>query len=103
MANIHGHILPKKLDIVVPVKSTIKENKLLSLMVDFDVLSSLDLKQLVISNFQNPEFESTSDACIFTRSGKSYNYEDHYYQCLTCDMNNAWDGIQGYINEIQGP
>ena len=93
MANIHGHILPKKLDIVVPVKSTIKENKLLSLMVDFDVLSSLDLKQLVISNFQNPEFESTSDACIFTRSGKSYNYEDHYCQCLTCDMNNAWDSI----------
>ena len=93
LANIYGHILPKKLDIVVPVKSTIKENKLLSLMVDFDVLSSLDLKQLVISNFQNPEFESTSDACIFTRSGKSYNHEDHYYQCLTCDMNNAWDSI----------
>lgn len=40
LANIHGHILPKKLDIGVPVKSTINENKLLSLMVNFDVLNS---------------------------------------------------------------
>ena len=40
MANIHGHILPKKLNIGVPV--------------DFDVLNSLDLKQLVLSNCQTP-------------------------------------------------
>ena len=40
LANIHGHILPKKLDIGVPV--------------DFDVLNSLDLKQLVLSNCQTP-------------------------------------------------
>ena len=70
LANIHGHILPKKLDIVVPVKSTIKENKLLSLMVDFDVLNSLDLKQLVISNYQKPEFESNVNFCDCGEKGK---------------------------------
>ena len=97
LANIHGHILPKKLDIGVPVKSTIKENKLLSLMVNFDVLNSLDLKQLVLSNCKKPKLESTSDACTFTKSGKSYDHEDHYYQCITCDMNSyhTWNGIQG--------
>ena len=85
LANIHGHILPKKLDIGVPVNSTIKENKLLSLMVNFDVLNSLDLKQLVLSNCQKPELEPTSDPCTFIESGMNHR-EDHYYQCLTCDM-----------------
>jgi hypothetical protein len=89
LANIHGHILPKKLDIRVPVKSTVKENKLLSLMVDFGALNSLGLKQLVLSNCQKPEVESTSDGCTFTKSGKSYDHEDHYYQCITCDMSNT--------------
>ena len=100
LANIHGHILPKKLDIGVPVKSTIKENKLLSLMVNFDVLNSIDLKQIVLSNCQKPELEPTSDPCTFIESGKSYDREDHYYQCLTCDMKNTWDGIQGYGHSI---
>ena len=103
LANIHGHILPKKLDIGVPVKSTVRENKLLSLMVDFSALNSLEVKQLVLSNCQKSELESTSDACTFTKSGKSYDHEDHYYQCLTCDMNNTWDGIQGYGHSICSP
>jgi hypothetical protein len=99
LANIHGHILPKKLDIGVPVNSTIKENELFSLMVNFDVLNSLYLKQLVLSNCQKLELEPTSDPCTFIESGMNHR-EDHYYQCLTCDMKNTWDGIQGYGHSI---
>ena len=104
LANIHGNILPKKLDIGVPVKSTIKENELLSLMVNIDpVLNSFALKQLVLSNCQKPEVESTSDSCTFTKSGKSYVHKDHYYKCLTCDMKNTWNEIQGFHQSICSP
>ena len=27
-----------------------------------------------------------SEVCSFTKTGKTYNHEDHYYQCDTCDM-----------------
>ena len=90
ITNIHGCILPRKLDIGTPVKSTIKKN-------------NIDLKQLVLFNCQMPEFESTLDACTFAKTGKSYDHEDHYYQCLTCDMNNIWDGIRRGGHSICSP
>ena len=68
LANIQGHILPKKLDIGVPVKSNIKEDSL----VDFNVLNSSDLNKLVLSNCQKPEFESKLNICDSSKKGKLF-------------------------------
>ena len=37
---------------------------------------------------------ATLNDCTFTKTGKNYHVDD-YFQCLTCDMTNSWDGIQG--------
>ena len=37
---------------------------------------------------------ATLNDCTFTQTGKNYHVDD-YFQCLTCDMTNSWDGIQG--------
>jgi len=58
LANHHEHILPKKLDIEVPAT------------VDFNVLNSIDLNKLVLSNFQKPEFESNVNFCDCGEKGK---------------------------------
>ena len=70
LANFHQHILTKKLDIEVPLKSTIKENELLTAMVDCNVLNSIDLTKLVLSNCQKPEFESNVNFCDCGEKGK---------------------------------
>ena len=52
--------------------------------------NNIDLKQLVLFNCQMPEFESTLDTCTFAKSGKNYDHEDHYYQCLHSVPERIW-------------
>ena len=106
LANFHQHILPKKLDIEVPAKSTIKENELVTAMADCNVLNSIDLTKLVLSNCQKPEFEPNVNFCDCGEKGKGIcpNLTGKLF-FIELNQNEAFHALSFYVTKtvLVGP